>query len=257
MKVILPEQVAVELRLANYGSRALAYILDWLIRWTFTILLILAFLISLGMLKGIADVSSYVNRVLESIQNFTSIDSTFALLLALGLFVVFVIQWSYTIYFEVAHEGVTPGKRLMGLRVLDEQGLPLSFRASFLRTVFLLVDLLPVLGFVGLTSMIVTKRSQRLGDLIASTVVTYDDREIATHRTGTDFSLPYEHYRLLERFVARAPELRIDAKHVAAQELKQVLTPYVRDVPEAEDLAWLQWVLVHSYPEKQSETVTR
>ena len=68
------------------------------------------------------------------------------LLLRLLIIFVFLIEWSYPIFFEVLRDGVSPGKKAFGLRVVDERGLPITFQASFLGTALLVVDVFSALG---------------------------------------------------------------------------------------------------------------
>ncbi|MET0027565.1 MAG: RDD family protein [Candidatus Thiodiazotropha sp.] len=87
---------------------------------------------------------------------------------------VFLIEWFYPVLFEI-RSGATPGKRAMGLVVIQEQGLPVSPSASMIRNLLRTVDFLPFLYATGLVSMLCNRRFQRLGDLAAGTLVVYRD----------------------------------------------------------------------------------
>lgn len=101
----------------------------------------------------------------------------------LGLIFFFLVEWFYPVYFEVRREGMTPGKRMMGLRVLHSDGTPVGLGASLLRSLVMCVDFFPGCYGSGLISMLVTGRCQRLGDLAAGTIVVHmEDR---THRRRT------------------------------------------------------------------------
>ncbi len=85
----------------------------------------------------------------------------------LGL-LVFVL---YTFYFEAAY-GQTIGKKAMGVVVVTVDGSPMSYRESALRNGLRIIDGLPgLLHLVGLLLVLVTDRRQRLGDLVADTIV--------------------------------------------------------------------------------------
>jgi uncharacterized RDD family membrane protein YckC len=95
-----------------------------------------------------------------------------------GIFLValFFIEWLYSVPFEVLWNGQTPGKRVVGLRVLQENGVPVGWGASVLRNLLRAVDFLPALYGFGLISMLADRRFRRLGDLAAGTVVVYVSR---------------------------------------------------------------------------------
>ena len=85
--------------------------------------------------------------------------------------VVFLLLFGYDVGFEVLARGRTPGKRITGLRVMRAGGQPVGLITSAIRNVLRLVDILPFLYGVGVVVIFVTGRNQRLGDLVAGTVV--------------------------------------------------------------------------------------
>ena len=134
----------------------------------------------------------------------------------------FLMEWSYPIYFEVFKDGVSPGKKACGLRVLDERGLPLSFKASFLRTLLLVVDILGF-GLVAFLSMLFSKKSQRLGDLLAKTMVVH---ELDAHQKlrgeqekHAQYSIPLELYTLTEKYLQRAKDFTLASRSKAVESL--------------------------------------
>lgn len=76
----------------------------------------------------------------------------------------------YLVYFE-AEYGQTIGKMLLNIVVVTEDGDPISYRESALRMILRIVDVLPVFYVIGLVAIYVTDRKQRLGDIVADTVV--------------------------------------------------------------------------------------
>ena len=78
----------------------------------------------------------------------------------------------YFIIFELVMQGQTPGKRVMGIRVINDNGAPAGYLQIVLRNLFKLVDgSYPVQYVIGGSALIFTKRTQRLGDLVAGTLV--------------------------------------------------------------------------------------
>src|SRR6266480_2803306 len=96
-------------------------------------------------------------------------------LLILALFLLF---WGYFLLFEALNDGRTPGKRLMGIRVLMDTGHPLTFTAAAVRNLVRIVDMQPVFTYqVGLAFVLFHAQNKRLGDIVAGTVVVRDRPE--------------------------------------------------------------------------------
>lgn len=143
-----PEGVELSLRVAGPVVRAWAWAMDFAIR----IALYIALSIPLAFFGGLG--------------------------MGIYLVAIFLIEWFYPVYFEVTRDGSTPGKKQMGLRVLHDDGTPVSWGASMVRNLLRFADFLPVAYGFGLASMLVQPEFQRLGDLAAGTLVVYrvDDR---------------------------------------------------------------------------------
>ncbi len=86
---------------------------------------------------------------------------------------VVLTEWFYPVAFEVLGNGRTPGKRVAGLRVIMDDGAPVTWSASLARNFLLTADMLPLFYFSGLLSMLLTRDAKRLGDLAAGTVVVH------------------------------------------------------------------------------------
>lgn len=138
-----PEGVDLALRVAGPAPRAIALLLDVLIR--------LAILLVLLPLSGLAGFGT-----------------------GLILLAVFALEWLYPVVFEV-RSGATPGKRSMGLVVVHADGTPVRLPAAMIRNLLRVVDFLPILYGIGLVSMLVDRDFRRLGDLAAGTLVVYAD----------------------------------------------------------------------------------
>ena len=87
------------------------------------------------------------------------------------LVIVFLTEWFYPVLFEVLRGGQTPGKSVMSLRVVNADATPIGWNASLLRNLLRVADLVPMFYLLGLASMCLTRRFQRLGDLAADTLV--------------------------------------------------------------------------------------
>lgn len=88
----------------------------------------------------------------------------------------FVVHWGYFILLESVWAGQTVGKRAMGLRVIQESGVRVGFYQSVLRNLFRPMDLLPAFYLVGGAFTLFTESQQRLGDLVAGTIVVRERR---------------------------------------------------------------------------------
>ena len=91
------------------------------------------------------------------------------------LILVFLLEWFYPVVFEVYFGGATPGKRVMGIVVVEDSGLPVSIGSSVTRNLLRFADFLPFFYGFGVMSMLMTRDFKRLGDLAAGTQVVYRD----------------------------------------------------------------------------------
>lgn len=152
-----PENIAVEYFLAGPGTRYAAHVVDSLVNLLGFIVLGI-FIVSMIVALGAAQV------VLPSPE-----DSSLVAAALVGM-VIIVVGFStigYYALFEYFMSGQTPGKRLLRIRVVMDQGFTLTFSAVMLRSVFRILDHTPFLWIVPLSSA----KNQRLGDLVAGTLV--------------------------------------------------------------------------------------
>jgi uncharacterized RDD family membrane protein YckC len=98
--------------------------------------------------------------------------------LSTGAFLIglFLLEWGYGALFEGLNRGQTPGKKIFKLRVIKDAGYPISFYDATLRNFVRAADFLPFGYGSGLLCMTATKRMQRIGDLVAGTIVIHDER---------------------------------------------------------------------------------
>ena len=154
LSIDTPEQVALEFPLAGIGSRFLAVAIDTGIQ-AIAMALAIASLAVLATVTGAASPS--VKWMLSGLILFW-----------------FLLDTGYFAFFEAVRNGQTPGKRVIGLRVIDEGGGPVTVYAAILRNLLRVADQLPVIYGVGIFSILITARQQRLGDLAGGTVVVHE-----------------------------------------------------------------------------------
>lgn len=154
VRIATAESVELDFELAGPGSRFLALLVDTLISAAMILLAIIAILVTVSAAWGkIPDAVASIGASLSIISSF-------------------LIRWGYFLFFETRLSGQTPGKRLLGLRVIRDDGLPIGLRRSLIRNLLRVVDMLPPpLYLVGGISVLATRRGQRLGDIAAGTIV--------------------------------------------------------------------------------------
>ena len=145
-QVETPENVTLDFQLAGPGSRMGAYLIDLVIR------IVAAWLLA------------YLLRHLIPFLGFGA---------PVGLMLIcfFGLEWWYAALFEGLGQGQTPGKKVYGLRVVKDAGYPISFYDAVLRNFLRTADILPIGYGIGLICMVSTSRLQRVGDLVAGTMV--------------------------------------------------------------------------------------
>ena len=95
-------------------------------------------------------------------------------ILAIGYF---LITWLYPVFFEVYRQGMTPGKKAQGIYVCHDDGTPISLQSSMIRNLLRVADFLPIGFAAGALTVLFTQRSQRIGDLVAGTLVVYKQQD--------------------------------------------------------------------------------
>ncbi len=128
----------------------------------------LAFTIDLACVSAIVSAGGIVSQALGILS--------FDIAQAFTVLAYFAVSIGYGILTEWFWRGQTVGKRLLRLRVIDEQGLRLQFSQIVVRNLLRSVDLLPAFYLVGGVAMLLSRRAQRLGDYAANTVVVRSER---------------------------------------------------------------------------------
>lgn len=197
LTVETPESIDLPLRLAGPVVRGVAFALDGVVR--------------LGLYIALGTAASALGTY------------------GVGLFllILFFVEWFYPVFFEICGDGMTPGKWLLGLQVLHDDGTPIGWSASAIRNLLRFVDFLPIFWGFGVMSMLLHHQFKRLGDIAAGTVVIYRDRTApAVQRPSGEpivppVALTVEEQRAVVDFAERNAQLNPER----ARELAQIASP--------------------------------
>jgi uncharacterized RDD family membrane protein YckC len=244
-----PEQVAFDVPIAGPMTRMLAFMIDY------SILGLVELLVIAALIFGVVAAAEFGDQIQTLAEGWIDVESgqpigSWPYLLMAGFMLIdFMVQWAYFVIFEQLMQGRSPGKAMLRLRVVRRGGLPIDLRASLLRNLLRVVDMLPTYYMVGLTSLFVSRHTQRLGDFAADTVVVREDRPGAAlpiSRVLTD-SPDAQAFRF-DRMQLR--QIGPDEKRLIRQTLRRAATLD----PERADLALQRAVDVLShrmdYPER-------
>lgn len=205
--VELADGVEIHLRVAGPGPRCLAWLLD---------LLIFA-----GMMLGL----SLAVNLLFAYLGVQEIASGILSLLA------FLLVWFYNVFFELGKKAATPGQRSLGLKVASVSGGPVRLPQSLIRNTLRVVDIMPGFYLFGLLCCLFTRRFQRLGDLVADTVVIYAEPKtpqapplvVNAQPLAPQATLSRAEQAALIDFLERAPQWS-DARKIEVADLLEPLT---------------------------------
>ena len=210
-RVATPEGIELTLRLAGPVPRALAWAIDFALRAA-AVFAVMMVALPLGHAGT-----------------------------GLALIAAFFAEWLLPAWFEASWQGQTPGKRALGLAVLNDDGTPVRWPAALTRNLLRAVDFLPLMYGVGLAAMLANRDFKRLGDLAAGTVVVYQSEKNLQQRKFPDaqpiappFHLDLEEQRAVLELAERSASLtrerleelaelpgplvgRLDGAHAAAR----------------------------------------
>jgi len=228
--LVTPEAVSLDLDLAGVGSRSVGAIVD-------------------GLIQGALLIAGFVAGSLSP-----AFGEGFGLVVVGVIFFTLVV-FGYHGIFEGLWEGQTPGKRVARIRVVGAAGQPVTWRQVVIRSVFRLIDMSPI----GVVTIILTRRSQRLGDLAAGTVVIREQKvpEPAELRLEPDpvrdeyarsldaSGLSEQEYGLVRSFLQRRKSLQPEAAAALASQLATPLRARLgREPGEVGDQQFLEALLV-------------
>ncbi len=208
-----PEQTNIEFTVAGVGSRALAFLLDSLIEGA-VVLIVLIVLALFSSLSGAA------------------LRAAGAWVLAAVIILAFLLYYGYFAIFEYLWNGQTPGKRVIGIRVIKDSGRRLTAFETISRNLLRIVDQLPAFYAAGIITALLNRQNKRIGDLVTGAIVVRE-RKPAELRPGwpSDLNaappraplgaerLSEDDLILIESFLARRSQLAPDIRWRMANEV--------------------------------------
>lgn len=218
-----PERVPLHFALASIGNRFIACAIDHTIQIVTLIVIIIFFAI-------IADYADLGSRLVNAPKWIIALLIVFVFLLMSGYFAIFEWLW----------HGQTPGKRWMKLRVIREDGRPISFFEAIVRNLLREFDIMPLPFYsVGLISVFSTDRDQRVGDLVAGTVVVRE-REAEAPAFAEVFASPVSDPALRRSFPP--VQFSADVNSLTEQEIS-VVESFLRRRWDLRDYPrqWMAW----------------
>jgi uncharacterized RDD family membrane protein YckC len=223
-EIVTPEAVVLDLELAGISSRGLGKALDLLIQGVIVFVVVLA--LALASFSG---------------------DSWIAIS-AFVVFVAFVI-FGYPMLFELFWAGRTPGMAALGLRVVSEEGAPISVTSAFARSACQIVDFMLIPGgLIAIIASLSSPRNQRVGDMVGGTFV-LRGRSGAGPAPAVAFPPPpgweqyaasldvarlsAEQYQVIRSFLLRVVDLAPGARHAVALRIARPTARELAHVPPA------------------------
>lgn len=239
-----PEHAALEFELAGLGSRFMAHAID--------LLVIGVILISFWVFLVLGPLAFMVREAFSSAETFGSYG------IALMILISFAVLWGYYFLLEGYYQGTTIGKKMMGIRVMREDGLPIGFYESAVRNFVRAADAFPPpTYFLGGIVMHMDSTGKRLGDMVAGTIVIRESfPKTIESRTGAAWAARVEkgHSRkplslpggnvtvkqmdLIEQYLNRRTTFPIERRQELAQTMAAPLWKISgRDKPEETSLS--------------------
>ena len=262
IEVITPENISFDYQLAGPFRRLPAYLIDFVARWCLIILILLPL---------------YLSGIFLSFLNFNFFTAT-PLLVAASFLIYFVLSWFYGTLMETYFNGRTIGKWITGIRVIEVNGRPVSGRSALLRNLLRIADFAPMYaisnvsegvppiymiptGMVGLLTMTLTRRMQRLGDLAAGTMVVIDEKRwqlpvrsvedpripaLATYLPH-DFRISRSMARTLAVYIERREKLSASRRKEIAGHLIQPILDRINFRPEIDPDLMMYTLYYHAF----------
>ena len=225
-----PERVPLAFALASIGNRFLAVAIDHFIQY-FAIGVVFWILLS---------VAGYGTAWFGDAGWWSELPKWTIAIMILGMFMLFV---GYFVLFEWLWEGQTPGKRLMKMRVIRQDGRPITFWEALARNLLRFFDSMPIIVIpfysIGLIVVFVSSRDQRVGDIFAGTVVIRERTDEAPTFAET-FSNPIADAAF--RRVQKRTEFSANITALSASEI-EVVESFLRrrwDLSERQRV-WMAW----------------
>jgi uncharacterized RDD family membrane protein YckC len=242
IEIKTPEFVSLQYQIAGLGSRSAAMIIDQLLLVVVNIAIYLIFLMA-----NVSDI-------------FFLADSWVPV--AVAIIIVFAINWGYFFVAEYFFGGKTLGKRLIGIRVIQENGHSITLLSSLIRNLLRIIDMLPSMYFIGMLFVFFHSKHKRLGDIVAGTIVVHErgakkestskiDKEILRRGLTKDSipldewalrSLGKKEWELLRIYSRKFLNVKLVERVQLTRQLSQILLPKIgleareKEIPELENI---------------------
>ncbi|PZR59641.1 MAG: hypothetical protein DLM50_00580 [Candidatus Meridianibacter frigidus] len=220
LSVRTPESIAFSYELAGLGSRFLAVLLDLLIQ----------VIVAMAVFWALVAVAGHAHPLPLPPREEKLAQSLAIAFIAFGLFTIF---FGYFIIFEAFWNGQTPGKRLLGVRVVRDGGFPVDFMSSLIRNFVRIVEMGLAFYAVSAICTLLSPENKRLGDYAAGTIVVRDSRAAVPARlnevlqTALHLSLTSQERALITRFLDRRSSLLPESRSALASQIAALLRPRV------------------------------
>jgi uncharacterized RDD family membrane protein YckC len=222
-----PEFVSIQFQLAGLGSRAAAFLID---RILLTVVNILIFIVAFMIMNGMSSFPFFIE------ENF--------LPLAITIVVLFILNGGYFFAYEYFSGGRTIGKKLVGIRVIQENGHSITLLSSFIRNLLRIIDSLPTSYFLGIIMIFFHSKHKRLGDIVAGTIVVHErkakrknklspiekviqnrglSKDDLTIDEWTLKSLGMKEWKLVSTYVSRFHQLAVAERNQLTKQIADIL----------------------------------
>lgn len=219
--LITGDAVLLDLRTASFATRIVSAVIDGVLQ--------LALLIG-----GILSVAWFADRA--------ALDDGF---LAAGVLLASVLAYvGYPVLSELLLRGRSVGRLVMGTRVVRDDGGPVHVRQSVLRAVMAMFEIWSTTGAVALVCSVIDRRSRRIGDLLAGTMViqermrTHPPQRIEVPLSLRDWAqaadvgrLPLPLLQDIRAFLPRAGQINAESRHQLSRDLLRRTLPHVAPAP--------------------------
>lgn len=247
-----PEFVSIEFQLAGLGSRAVAFMIDQFIVFILNMILYVTLFFVMDVYEDF--LASFTNPLLP---------------IAIVIIITFVINVSYFFVLEYATGGRTIGKKVMGIRVIQENGHSITLLSSFIRNFIRIIDSLPAAYFIGIVMIFAHSKHKRLGDVVAGTLVVHergrkrenkrknvlqdiiDNRIISKDDLNiTEWQLQSfqrEEWQLLKSYCERFTTIDLSERSIITRKLGEMMLPKIGESTEGKKLVELENMLLALY----------
>ena len=219
--LITGDAVLLDLRTASFATRIVSAVIDGVLQLTLLI-------------GGILSIAWFADRA--------ALDDGF---LAAGILLASVLAYvGYPVLSELLLRGRSVGRLVMGTRVVRDDGGPVHVRQSVLRAVMAMFEIWSTTGAVALVCSVIDRRSRRIGDLLAGTMViqermrTQPPQRIEVPLSLRDWAqaadvgrLPLPLLQDIRAFLPRAGQINAESRHQLSRDLLRRTLPHVAPAP--------------------------